>query len=516
MKVIYALLILFCFNVGLYSQWTHELTVTNTVRNKTALVRVWHGTDSIRGFLLSGSVGNGKKFCEKPYLRDTLTKYKLGIIYLSTQNLGISVFDSKLDADFLNYCLDTAAKATGMNEFKYGPFILFGHSTDGLFCQNVAVWNPQKTFGILHYKSGNLGNLKNMKAPYLTLDSLINIPFLAINGRYEQYGPNGPFPGCSEPYKSTCYREVQWQSSRDTIMKYRSKGYPMSMIVDYFGDATHDSWSDQSGIYMSNFIAAAARIKLPPNYYPKKAPTKLLRVVESSGCLSDNDISQLIDSENLKFFPIEDYYYRVEPSIRASMFWHADKNLAVDWASYHHLIWEYKIPKGPVSLTTTSSSQGQITVAWIDKASNETGYILERRTGNTTFSTYKTLESNTKQFVDTDLKMDSTYYYRVMAFNSVGFSVFSNVGSVNMSLTAINDVSNKNPYIYLYNNTLTSNCSSALIESVEIYSVTGQKLMHNNINANQFSVPLNDYKAGVYIAIIKIQKKVYTKKFVIL
>ncbi len=40
--------------------------------------------------------------------------------------------------------------------------------------------------------------------------------------------------------------------------------------------------------------------------------------------------------------------------------------------------------------------------------------------------------------------------------------------------------------------------------------------MYNNINSNQFSVTLNDYKAGVYIAKINIQKKVYTKKFVIL
>jgi hypothetical protein len=311
--------------------WNHEIPMTHEVRGKTGLVRVWHATPRIRGFILSGSVGNAYKFCTSTVLREHLAEEELGIVYL--KEFGISIFKHDRDSAFLFHVLDTVAEITGRDEFRHAPWILFGHSVDGLFAQNIAVWKPGRVVGILHYKSGNLGNPKNMYEPYMSLAPMKDIPFLAVSGRYEEYGPDGPL----EPGQS---RETQWWAIRDTLRLLRPQGYRTALAVDHYGDASHTSWSPESARLMAVFTSSIARAQIPVGY-DGTSPAELVRIPETEGWLSDTGIPELIDSSRILVDPVESRYSDFPADRRSTAYWHPDSVTAREWVRFHHQGSEY-------------------------------------------------------------------------------------------------------------------------------------------------------------------------------
>jgi hypothetical protein len=83
-------------------------------------------------------------------------------------------------------------------------------------------------------------------------------------------------------------------------------------------------------------------------------------------------------------------------------------------------------PAAPSTLSATAVSRTQINLAWTDNAGNETGFRVERSTNNKSFSLIATLTANSTSFSNTGLKSNTTYYYRVSAYNSGGTSAYSN------------------------------------------------------------------------------------------
>jgi hypothetical protein len=85
-------------------------------------------------------------------------------------------------------------------------------------------------------------------------------------------------------------------------------------------------------------------------------------------------------------------------------------------------------PAAPSNLHTTAVTSSNIDLAWDDNSNNETGFRLERKTG--TGGTYSQLggdlPANTTTFSDTTVDPNTTYCYRVKAFNAGGESAFSN------------------------------------------------------------------------------------------
>jgi len=72
-------------------------------------------------------------------------------------------------------------------------------------------------------------------------------------------------------------------------------------------------------------------------------------------------------------------------------------------------------------------SAGNVTLYWRDNSARETGYALERRTGSETFARYNVvLAPNSQSHTDWSVAPNTTYTYRVRAFNDVGFSEPSN------------------------------------------------------------------------------------------
>jgi hypothetical protein len=86
-------------------------------------------------------------------------------------------------------------------------------------------------------------------------------------------------------------------------------------------------------------------------------------------------------------------------------------------------------PAAPSGLTASAVNDSSILLNWADNSTNETGFRVQRRTGVGVFDVITTLPAGTTTFTDTGLSADTTYFYRVQAFNAVGSSSFSNTAS---------------------------------------------------------------------------------------
>jgi predicted secreted protein len=86
-------------------------------------------------------------------------------------------------------------------------------------------------------------------------------------------------------------------------------------------------------------------------------------------------------------------------------------------------------PAAPSNLTALAVSSSQINLTWVDNASNETGFKIERCTGIkcTNFAQIATTEANVTSFSNTGLLPKTTYRYRVQAYNASGDSAYSNI-----------------------------------------------------------------------------------------
>jgi predicted phage tail protein len=71
-----------------------------------------------------------------------------------------------------------------------------------------------------------------------------------------------------------------------------------------------------------------------------------------------------------------------------------------------------------------------VMVSWIDNATNETGFVIERSTDGINFTALQTAPANSTSFKDSTVAAKTTYYYRVKAINNFGSSQWSNTAVV--------------------------------------------------------------------------------------
>ncbi|MGH7981647.1 MAG: fibronectin type III domain-containing protein, partial [Candidatus Udaeobacter sp.] len=94
------------------------------------------------------------------------------------------------------------------------------------------------------------------------------------------------------------------------------------------------------------------------------------------------------------------------------------------------------IPAAPSGLTATATSSSMINLGWVDNATNEIGERIERSVGsNANYTFLANVGIGITTFTDTGLLDGTLYYYRIKAFNTGGFSTYSNEQS---ALTPLN------------------------------------------------------------------------------
>lgn len=86
-----------------------------------------------------------------------------------------------------------------------------------------------------------------------------------------------------------------------------------------------------------------------------------------------------------------------------------------------------KAPEAPVDLIAKAVSSTQINLIWTDASENEAGFRIERRTGLEEFAEIARVGSNIRTYADKMLLSATEYSYRVVAYNSIGSSLYSNV-----------------------------------------------------------------------------------------
>lgn len=79
-------------------------------------------------------------------------------------------------------------------------------------------------------------------------------------------------------------------------------------------------------------------------------------------------------------------------------------------------------PTPPTDFIGVPLSTSTVVLAWTDNASNEDAYVLERSLNAVNYSIIATTTSDISDFTDSGLNPGVKYYYRLRAFNSVGYS----------------------------------------------------------------------------------------------
>ncbi|MDX1665235.1 MAG: multicopper oxidase domain-containing protein [Candidatus Promineifilaceae bacterium] len=86
-------------------------------------------------------------------------------------------------------------------------------------------------------------------------------------------------------------------------------------------------------------------------------------------------------------------------------------------------------PAAPSNLTATAVDSGTIDLSWVDNATDESGFNIERSLDGTTFTALATVGADEVTYRDSGLNADTTYWYRVNAENDSGPSAWSNTAS---------------------------------------------------------------------------------------
>jgi hypothetical protein len=81
------------------------------------------------------------------------------------------------------------------------------------------------------------------------------------------------------------------------------------------------------------------------------------------------------------------------------------------------------VPIAPTNLTGTVISTSQVNLSWTDNATNEDGFKIERKSGSGSYALVGSMGSNLITFSDLGLTPNTTYTYRVYAYNSAGNSL---------------------------------------------------------------------------------------------
>jgi alpha-tubulin suppressor-like RCC1 family protein len=105
----------------------------------------------------------------------------------------------------------------------------------------------------------------------------------------------------------------------------------------------------------------------------------------------------------------------------------------------------YSVPSAPAPLTITIIACVQINLTWNDISNNELYFEIERGSQPNNYSLLSTLNPNVISYQD-NVTVGNIYYYRIRAYNGIGYSTYSN--SVNAtagipapSLLAITSIS---------------------------------------------------------------------------
>jgi hypothetical protein len=295
--------------------WQFSVPV-RTHGGKTVRAYLWipPKAQRLRGLIIGGMTLVEMDLTQDPIIRAAADDEGLGIVFVHPAFDSFFDYRNRAADKVLLKMLADLAKESGYAEIARVPLLTVGQSTGGIFCRNVAYWNPDRVIAVLHVKSGNLHqHIPEQGA------SLAGVPFLAINGEFEEFGPEG---GIRPEYGL----ETQWIMVRRQLLERRRKDprHLMSMIVE--PGAGHFAWSERLAKYTALYIRKAAQYRIPRQAPKEGAPVRCVAIRPESGWLTDSSIK----NPKHAAAPYSDY-----KGEKAEAFWHFDEQLASAAEAFH-------------------------------------------------------------------------------------------------------------------------------------------------------------------------------------
>ena len=87
-------------------------------------------------------------------------------------------------------------------------------------------------------------------------------------------------------------------------------------------------------------------------------------------------------------------------------------------------------PAAPSGLAATAASPSRVDLAWQDNSNNESGFVVQRRSGGGAWQQVATPAAGAMAVQDAAVQAGTSYEYRAAAMNAVGTSAFSDVAGV--------------------------------------------------------------------------------------
>ncbi|HEY0376477.1 MAG TPA: fibronectin type III domain-containing protein [Pyrinomonadaceae bacterium] len=87
-------------------------------------------------------------------------------------------------------------------------------------------------------------------------------------------------------------------------------------------------------------------------------------------------------------------------------------------------------PAAPTNLAASAPSSNQVTLTWTDNSTDEKAFKVYRSTDAATYTDIVHPGPNSTSYTDTGRAANTTYYYKVRAYNDAGSSAYSNTVSV--------------------------------------------------------------------------------------
>jgi len=301
------------------AEWTHTITVEGGMkkgkRRDPNKAELWipPGCKRVRGIIIGHPPVLGSKLPRDRWIRIAAVEQDLAVIHFRDLDALFTYTDPDTIRRF-EKALDDFAEVSGHSELTVVPWLTIGHSTSGIFCRNVAYWKPDRVIGVIHVGSGNMHQHRPDPEK-----SLSGVPFIAINGELEEYGPEG---GIQPAYGN----QTQWIMIREQLLRRRQEdpNHLMSLVVNPGGG--HSSWNNDLSRLAALFIRKAAQARIPDDVASATEPVTCNIVPVESGWLSD---AFLTDPTHPPA-PYADY-----TSDKGWAFWHFDGEMAGAVRDFH-------------------------------------------------------------------------------------------------------------------------------------------------------------------------------------
>jgi hypothetical protein len=228
----------------------------------------------VRGLLLGGI----QDFVFSDEIRAACADAGVGMLVPSPMPVNIGDDMSVSGMERLDALLGALAEKSGHPELTKALFMPYGWSAGTVWSSRFAFAFPERCFASMTFKGGFC-----VPAPGKDTTKVSNLPWLHIQGQFEEFGP-GP-SGVLRDHENRATGSTLANTSH-IAFRAANPDLLIGLIID--AGATHMGWNPRLYPMVASFIAASARLRLPPADGSSGAP---LKVDVAQGFLMDRELA---------------------------------------------------------------------------------------------------------------------------------------------------------------------------------------------------------------------------------